>query len=202
MSLEAEKTKFFIFPLTNINLFPCTTKPLHIFESRYIQMVNESIRTGVPIALCFVPEGSTEIRAVAGFAVPQIIEVRPDQTLLIFMAGEGKVQLDLNSVQTIDSVTTMSGTVMRENSDLAAESRPLYVSLSEVLVRWITQHIADPIQKDFFIKGLTGPREVVGAFAAYLIYDADLQYEVMEITSLDQQIQFLYRLLQSGKLSR
>ncbi len=200
MSLEAVKRKFFIFPLTNTNLFPCTTKPLHIFESRYIQMVNESIQTGIPIALCFVPDGSTEIRSMAGFAVPQIIEVRPDQTLLVFMAGEGKVHLDLSSVQTVGLVTSMSGTLVQENSELAPESRSLYVSLSEVLVRWITKHIGDSTQKEFFIKGLTGPREVVGAFAAYLIYDADLQYEVMEMTSVDKQIQFLYRLLQSGKL--
>jgi uncharacterized protein len=202
VSLEGEKAKFFIFPLTNINLFPCTTKPLHIFESRYIQMVNESIQTGVPIALCFVPEGTTEIQSIAGYAVPQIIEIRPDQTLLVFMAGEGKVQLDLSSVQTIDSVTSMSGRIIRDNSELSYESRALYVTLSEVVVRWVTQHIIDPVQRDFFIKGLTGPREVVGAFSAYLLYDADLQYEVMEIESVDQQILFLNRLLQSGKVSR
>ncbi len=202
MTVNTEKRKFYIFPLTNINLFPNTTKPLHVFEARYIAMVHESIKTGTPIALCFVPEGSSEIRAVAGYSIPQIIETKPDQTMLIFMAGQGRAQLDLKSIETVELVTSMMGEVLQEDLNLKAESQALYITLSEVLVRWVAEHIVDTIQRDFFIKGLVGPREVVGAFAAYLIYDHDLQYEVMEIQSVEKQIQFLYRLFQSGKLSR
>jgi len=58
-----------------------------------------------------------------------------------------------------------------------------------------------PQQREIFIRGLIGPQEVIGAFAAYLILDYDLQYEMMEIDSLNDQIIFLYRLLESGKLT-
>ena len=34
-----------IFPLSNFILFPKTTVPLNIFEPRYIEMINESMRT-------------------------------------------------------------------------------------------------------------------------------------------------------------
>lgn len=196
-----ELKKFFIFPLTNINLFPNTTKPLHVFEPRYIEMINLSIEKGIPIALCFVPEGTSEIRPIAGYAIPQIIERRLDQTLLVFMAGQGKVKLDLKTIQTLDMVSSMHGTIVKEDLDLDQELKSKYMALSEVLVRWITRHITDPLQRDVFIKNLTGPKEVIGAFSAYLIYDYDLQYEAMELTSLRDQIQFLYRLLESGKLT-
>lgn len=201
MFKEGESRKFYIFPLTNINLFPSTTKPLHIFEPRYIEMVNKSIENGTPIAICFVPEGTSEIRPIAGFAIPQIIERRVDQTLLVFMAGEGKAKLQLETLQTLDMVSTVNGTVLNENLALNPQLRVKYIALSEVLVRWITRHITDPLQRDVFVKALAGPKEVVGAFSAYLIYDYDLQYEVMELTSLDDQIEFLYRLLESGKLT-
>ncbi len=201
MSDEKELRKFFIFPLTNINLFPNTTKPLHIFEPRYIQMVNQSIEKGIPIALCFVPEGTSEIRPIAGFAIPQIIERRLDQTLLVFMAGQGKVKLELSTIQTLDLVSSMSGQILKEDLDLEQSYRDKYIALSEVLVRWITRHISDPLQRENFIHNLTGPKEVIGAFSAYLIYDYDLQYEAMELTSLREQISFLYRLLESGKLT-
>ncbi|MBY0553548.1 LON peptidase substrate-binding domain-containing protein [bacterium] len=199
--MSTDTKKFYIFPLTNINLFPNTTKPLNIFEPRYVEMVNQSIQLGIPIALCFVPEGSHEIRPVAGFAVPQVIERRADGTMLVFMAGQGKAQLNLNTIKTEDLVSSMEGTVVNEDKILDENLRAKYVALSEVLVRWVTSHISDPLQRETFIKSLKGPQEVIGAFSAYLIYDYDLQYEMMEITSLNEQIKFLYRLLESGKLT-
>ncbi len=199
--MSTEFKKFFIFPLTNINLFPNTTKPLNVFEPRYVEMVNQSIQSGIPIALCFVPEGSHEIRPIAGFAVPQVIERRSDGTMLVFMAGEGKAKLNLSTIKTEDLVSSVEGTIVCEDKVLDDSLRAKYVALSEVLVRWITSHISDPLQRDTFIKSLNGPENVIGAFSAYLIYDYDLQYEMMEIISINEQIKFLYRLLESGKLT-
>ena len=34
-----------IFPLSNFIIFPKTTVPLNIFEPRYIDMINDSIKT-------------------------------------------------------------------------------------------------------------------------------------------------------------
>jgi uncharacterized protein len=199
--VQSEPKKFYIFPLTNINLFPYTTKPLNIFEPRYVEMVNKSIQQGVPIAICFVPEGSTEIRPVAGYAIPQVIERRPDGTMLVFMAGQGKTQLNLGSIKTEDMVSSMQGTIVTEERVLDESLKAKYLALSEVLVRWVHSYVADALQREIFLKSLIGPQEVVGAFSAYLIYDYDLQYEMMEISSLNEQIKFLYRLLESGKLT-
>ncbi len=193
--------KFYVFPLTNINLFPNTTKPLNIFEPHYIQMVSQSIQLGIPIALCFVPEGTNEIRPIAGFSVPQIIEQRPDGTMLVFMSGQGKVSLNLSTIVNENLVSSIEGVIVTEDTALDELLKSKYVALSEVLVRWVTKHITDSSQREIFIRGLIGPLEVIGAFAAYLIYDYDLQYEIMEITSLNEQIKFLYRLLESGKLT-
>lgn len=198
---EASEQIFYILPLTNMNLFPHTTKPLNIFESRYIEMVNKSVEEGIPIAMCFVPEGSHEIRPIAGYAIPQIVERRLDGTLLVFMACKGRASLDLNSIQTDGLISSMKGKPLVEEHQIEDSLRPQYLLLSEVLVRWLVRHVTDVEQRDLFINNLTGPKEVVGAFAAYLIYDYDLQYEVIEIPLLNDQIKFLYRLLESGKLT-
>ncbi|MBC7419370.1 MAG: LON peptidase substrate-binding domain-containing protein [Bdellovibrio sp.] len=198
---EQTKHPYFIFPLTNVNLFPKTTKPLHIFEPRYVQMVEESIAKQIPIAVCFVPEGSKEIRPVAGYGLPKIIESRDDQTMLIFMTGLGKVRLDIDRIQITNFLQMADGEMIQEEVLLEESFKPKYRALSEALVRWIRGHISDQQQQEIFIRGLTGPREVVGAFAAYLIFDYDLQYEMMEIISINEQIKFLYRLLESGKLA-
>lgn len=199
--MTSEEKNFYIFPLTNLNLFPRTTKPLNILEPRYIEMINNSIQFGTPIALCFVPEGSSEIRPIAGFAIPQVIERRPDGTMLVFMMGQGRVQLNLSTLKTEELISTMQGSVLPEDMAMDDEIRPKYLALYEVLIRWVSMHITDPLQRDTFISSLRGPLEVVGAFSAYLVYDYDLQYEVMEINKLNDQITFLYRLLESGKLT-
>ncbi len=198
---DSSKRTFFIFPLTNVSLFPKTTKPLNIFEPRYIKMCKESIASGQPIALCFVPEESNEIREVAGFGIPQIIEERTDGTLLVFMNGQGKAKLDLTTLEVEDEMQICEGEVILEDLFLEENLKPSYLALSEALVRWLRTYVPDPYQREYFIRNLTGPQEVVGAFSAYLVYDPDLQYEVMEIISMKDQIQFLYRLLESGRLS-
>ena len=40
-----------IFPLSNFIIFPHTTVPLNIFEPRYVQMINDSIKTNKMIGL-------------------------------------------------------------------------------------------------------------------------------------------------------
>ncbi len=200
--MSLTKRPFFIFPLTNMNLFPRTTKPLHIFESRYIQMVQESIAKQIPIAICFVPEGSTEIREIAGFGIPKIIENRDDQTMLIFLTGAGRVRLSIDQIEIENGLQTAPGVLLTDNMTLSEDLRPKYLALSEALLRWIRQHIPDPQQREIFIRGLNGPQDVVGAFSAYLVFDYDLQYEMMEIIPIGKQIIFLYRLLESGKLTK
>ena len=40
-----------IFPLSNFIIFPHTTVPLNIFEPRYIEMINDSLKTNKLIGL-------------------------------------------------------------------------------------------------------------------------------------------------------
>uniref|UniRef100_UPI00404B022A LON peptidase substrate-binding domain-containing protein n=1 Tax=Candidatus Pelagibacter sp. TaxID=2024849 RepID=UPI00404B022A len=40
-----------VFPLGNFIIFPNTTVPLNIFEPRYIEMINDSMKTNKLIGL-------------------------------------------------------------------------------------------------------------------------------------------------------
>ena len=50
-NIEDLPTKIPIFPLSNFIIFPNTTVPLNIFEPRYVQMINESMKTNKMIGL-------------------------------------------------------------------------------------------------------------------------------------------------------
>jgi Lon protease-like protein len=48
-----------VFPLSNFIIFPKTTVPLNIFEQRYIEMINESMKTNKLVGM-IQPRSSNE----------------------------------------------------------------------------------------------------------------------------------------------
>ncbi len=51
MNIDALPNKIPIFPLSNFIIFPKTTVPLNIFESRYIDMINDSMKSNKMIGM-------------------------------------------------------------------------------------------------------------------------------------------------------
>ncbi len=193
--------KCFVFPLTHANLFPLTTKPLNIFEPRYLQMIEDSLATKTPIALAYVPENGDTFRSIAGFGLPQVIDQRPNDNLLIFLPGQGKLRILVEDTVTDKPYIVADCEIVNEDLFLDESLQSKYNTLHTLLVQWVQKHIPDQEQRDIFIRSLKGPQETVSAFAAYLIRDYDLQYEMMEIFNINDQIRYLHRLYESNELT-
>lgn len=201
----------FLFPLVNVTLFPRTTKPLNIFEPRYLEMVRESSKNGTPIALGFIEDPASVspaqpgqkpsfVREIAGYGQVQIIEERPNGTLLVFLQGVGKCRL--GEVKKSEApYIVCEAQPLPEDLQVDVGVMPQVHHLNKILARWITQHIPDESQRDVFMRNLTGPEEIVGAFSAYLVRDYDLQQMVLEIDSLNEKIRFLHRLAESSEIT-
>lgn len=193
--------KCFVFPLTHANLFPLTTKPLNIFEPRYLQMIKEAIGTNTPVALAYLPDNGDTYRSIAGYGHPQIIDQRDNNTLLVFLSGVSKVRIVSELKDMTKPFIIAECEQIFEDLSLDENLKPKFMKLSQLLVQWVQRHIPDAEQREVFVRSLKGPQEIIGAFAAYLIRDYDLQYEMMELTSLNEQIKYLYRLFESSELS-
>jgi len=193
--------KCFVFPLTHANLFPLTTKPLNIFEPRYLQMIEDSLATKTPIALAYVPENGDTFRSVAGYGLPQVIDQRPNDNVLIFLPGQGKLRILVEDTITDKPYIIADCEVVDEELSLDESLQSKYNTLHTLLVQWVQKHIPDQEQRDIFIRSLKGPQETVSAFAAYLIRDYDLQYEMMEIFNINDQVRYLHRLYESNELT-
>ncbi|MES2803173.1 MAG: LON peptidase substrate-binding domain-containing protein [Bdellovibrionota bacterium] len=193
--------KCFVFPLTHANLFPLTTKPLNIFEPRYLQMVEDSLFTKTPIALAYVPENGDTFRSIAGFGLPQVIDQRPNDNLLIFLPGQGKLRILVEDTVSAKPYIIADCEIVTEDLSLDESLKVKFNTLNTLLVQWVQKHIPDQEQRDIFIRSLKGPQETVSAFAAYLIRDYDLQYEMMEIFSINDQVRYLHRLYESNELT-
>jgi ATP-dependent Lon protease len=201
----------FLFPLVNVSLFPKTTKPLNVFEPRYLEMVRLAAEKKLPVALGFIEDpGNVQpvnvgdfvpyIRAVAGYGFAQVIEERLNGTLLIFLTGQGKVRLG-KVLDRGTSYLVLEAEIIHEVTDVKPENKVALDHLLKILTRWIKSHIPDLQQQDIFMKSLNGPEEIVGAFSSYMVRDYDLQQAALEMDNINEKIQFLHRLFESGELT-
>jgi ATP-dependent Lon protease len=201
----------FLFPLVNVSLFPKTTKPLNIFELRYLEMVKVAAEKKLPIAIGFIEDASlvapvkvgdkvSYVRPVAGFGYPQIVEERLNGTVLVFLQGAGKVRLG-RVLERGTPYMVVEAEQIDEVVALRPENAPSLEHLLKIITRWIHNHIPDPQQQEIFMKSLSGPEEIVGAFASYLVRDYDLQQMALEFNDINEKIQFLHRLTESNELA-
>lgn len=201
----------FLFPLVNVSLFPKTTKPLNIFEPRYLEMVKVAAEKKLPIAIGFIEDASQVapvkagslvpyVRPVAGYGYPQIVEERLNGTMLVFLQGVGKVVLG----KVLDRGTpylVVEAEKLEEKVTVEPVNQSALDHLLKILTRWIHTHIPDLQQRDIFMKSLQGPEEIVGAFASYLIRDYDLQQMALEFNDINDKVAFLHRLTESNELT-
>ncbi len=201
----------FLFPLVNVTLFPKTTKPLNIFEPRYIEMIYKSMETLTPIAIGFIEDPAqvsrvvpgnrvSFVREVCGYGQPQVVERRDNGTLLIFVTGQGKVRLGPVVDKPLPFLVCEAEKV-EENIALSEKSSQRLETLQQVLSRWIQSHVPDPRQREIFSRNLKGPEEIVGAAGAYLVKDYDMQQLLLEMPDLDLKVDMLFRLFESNEFA-
>lgn len=199
----------FVFPLGQTVFYPKTSKPLNIFEPRYLQMVKDSIALGVPIAVGFVDDPGVQhqffygqplsfVRPVVGFGMPLIVEERADGSQLIFLQGKGKARLG----KVLDQGTpyiVCEADIIDEDDLLDPSLAVNFLTLQKVLIKWLHNHIPDPHHRDQFIRNLKSPSEVVACVASYMVHDFDMQQLILEANSLDERIQLVMGLVSSSE---
>jgi len=202
--------ELFVFPVGHVLLYPQFSKPFHIFEARYVQMVEDSIANKVPIAIASVyePFGRHEFRVgeplnfahnIVGYGTPLIVERLPDQSVVIFLEGRGKARLG----QVLDRTQpylVCEAEPLTENLQLSGASTVTFQTAHKVLVHWLYQHIQDAHSRDQFLNYVKTPEQVIGCFASYLVKDPDLQQVILESDDINEKVIIINRLIQSGEL--
>ena len=90
-----------MFPLPGVFLFPLQILPLHIFEPRYRQMIEDSLDGPGRIVLATVPQeheadlaGAPPVFPIAGLGEIARHQRLPDGRFLIWLAGLARVRID------------------------------------------------------------------------------------------------------------
>jgi len=199
--------KLFLFPLGHVLLFPGTSKPLHIFEPRYLKMVRDAMSEKTPIAIGLVDdpdakasmqlgEAPSFVRKVVGYGHPQIVEQRSDGSMLILLPGQGKARIEKMSDDSQPYIVVEAEPIP-EDVSLSPEVSDSYILLQKLFLSWLHRNITDSSAREEF-RRLRSPDQIVGCAAAYLVTDPDLQQMVLEANRLEDKIQLLQSILNSN----
>ena len=93
MKLSELPKKIPIFPLSNFIIFPKTTVPLNIFEPRYIDMINDAIKSDKFIGMiqprsAYIKEGVPELYEIGSLGKITSFQETEDGRYLIDLKGQ------------------------------------------------------------------------------------------------------------------
>jgi len=94
MKLEDLPTKIPVFPLSNFIIFPKTSVPLNIFEPRYIDMINDSIKSNKLIGM-IQPKKTDNLKN----AIPQLHNIGCLGKITTFQeSDDGRFLIELKGI--------------------------------------------------------------------------------------------------------
>lgn len=174
-----------LFPL-NVVLMPGAPLPLHIFEERYKQMVNECLESGSEFGMVFADEsGTREVGCTA--RIVELVERYEDGRMLILV--EGSRRFRLNNVLAgkpyyVGEIEYLEDEPEEDVADLAGEC----VALLERVVEAATEgSVGIEVEPPY--------RNLSFAIAGRIGFDLETRQQILELTSERERLERLKGLL-------
>lgn len=170
-----------VFPLPEVCLFPGTLLPLHIFEPRYVQMLEHCMQADRILAIsCLEPPYEAEppaMRPIMG--IGQILAARETEqaTWNIIVRGIARVGLEFEHPQ----AHLFREIAVRRMDDLPSlPEDPRYPRLRKLLAQ--VAAVAEPTRKplDLMLENAADADALVHLIGAHLIADARVKRQLLE----------------------
>ena len=199
----------FVFPLAHVVFYPSISKPFHVFEPRYVQMVRDAIAQNKSIAIGYVDDPTQQyqffpgqkldfVRDIVGFGAPLIMEEKPEGGLIVFLQGVGKLRLGPVLDVPVPYIVCQAD-LIAENLTLLQSSVGDIQTIQKMVLSWVNEHVSEKRNRDQFLQLLQSPNEIIGCFVSYLLSDRDIQQLILEEDDINQKIKIIMSLILSGK---
>ena len=162
-----------LFPL-NVVLMPGSPLPLHIFEERYKQMVNECLESGAEFGMVLADESGT--RSVGCTAtIVELVERYEDGRLVILV--EGSRRFKLNEIMTGKPYYVGDVEYIEEGPEENVGS------LAEECVALLERVVAAATEGSVDIEIETPYRNLSFTIAGRIEFDLDTRQQILELTT-------------------
>jgi Lon protease-like protein len=208
-SVQTHPDTVLLFPLPKMVFFAATNKPLNIFDSRYVQMINDALEKETPVALAFAEEGrrravrgaarSSPVRSICGVGIVQLLERRDDGTLLVLLKGQGKIRVG-RPVEDDNPYLSVEATWIEERIDIEPSSRFLLNRMTKEFLKWLESAVPDVEQREAFMDFVRTPQERINYMCSLMVLEPERQQILLEEDNLDERLKTLARFWEADRL--
>ena len=168
-----------IFPLPNVVFFPRTILPLHIFEPRYKQMVDDAMARDRYLSVALRTEGeATEPPAICGLGQITDVERLPKNEKNIVVVGLGRVQV-LREVESEPYIRAEVEPLEETTPDADTHER-IFTELRDAVRSWLFRMRTGNVRRLADFGRVRSVAEMCDFFGAYLLDDFGERQRLLE----------------------
>ncbi|TVQ78501.1 MAG: hypothetical protein EA369_06640 [Bradymonadales bacterium] len=187
-----EKFRVFVFPLRGSLLTPRAVLPLNIFESRYLQMLEDSLSTQTPIVVCPPPPSILDkparlrfLEQVVGAGHPQIVNRRQDGSCVILLHGKDRVVLE--EILMEKPYIQCSAYLAREFTEISSANRFRLNRLRNTFFQWAEENVSEE-EMTLVEQACETPEELIEASISVFVKDISIRQQLLAENDLNDRL--------------
>jgi Lon protease-like protein len=177
-----------LFPL-NVVLMPGAPLPLHIFEERYKQMVNECLESESEFGMVLADEAGTR-RVGCTAKIVELVERYEDGRMLILVEGSRRFRLN--------NILTGKPYYVGEVEYLEEEPEEEVTTLAEECIALLERVVEAATEGSVGIEINPPYRNLSFAIAGRIEFDLEARQQILEITSEKERLEKVRELLSTA----
>ena len=170
-------------------LLPGELMPLHIFEERYKQMVNECLESESEFGMVLADEGGTR-RVGCTARIVELVERYEDGRMLILVEGSRRFKLN--------SILTGKPYYVGEVEYLAEEPEEDVTALAEECIVLLERVVEAATEGSVGIEIQPPYRNLSFAIAGRIDFDLEIRQQILELTSEKERLEKVKELLSAA----
>jgi Lon protease-like protein len=198
-----------LFPLPNLVLFPHVVQPLHVFEPRYRQMVNDSLAGDRLLAMALLCQNGERIPGTLPRIHPVICigrifreENLPDGRFNLLLHGVSRARI-INELPSGGKLYRRAGVELLD--DVPAASKEIEDTLRAGLLQQVDTWFGSQPEARSQIRKLFKSELPLGSLCDILAFalplDAEVKQELLELVDIEERGQLLLTSLRENRES-
>lgn len=192
-----------LFPLPNVVLFPRVIQPLHIFEPRYKQMVEDALDDNGLIALCLLQPSS-------GYGASSVLPIFPDICIGKIVQEErfpdGRFNLLLQGVARAKIIKEVNDgelyriakvEILQDIADPSAENTARMRSkLLKLMTKWFSQQSSAKEQLDRLVNSDLSLGNLCDVFSFALPLSVEMKILLLQLVKVEERASLLLEVIE------
>ncbi len=200
--LENFDGKVRLFPLPNVVLFPRVIQPLHIFEPRYKQMVEDALEDNRLIALCLLQPtaglGGSTSPIYPDICIGQILQEErlPDGRFNLLLQGVSRAKI-ISEVNNGKLYRTAKVEILHDVPNSSEENADrMRTRLVKRMTKWFTQQPSAKEQLDRLVNSDLSLGNLCDVFSFALPLSVDMKILLLQLVNVEDRASLLLEVIE------